>query len=169
MAISIPIISGIINIVNGAIDKIFPDATKKAEMKHEFKKYLLEMPFEQWKLFNQRVITEYQNPCWFRDIVRPIVTFSAWGIYLYIKIIIIYFVSKFYIPMLEAIEPTIENLPILLTHLHNFVATLFTWYDLSIISGILAFWFGPKAFERITEKLAGVKNMKSLFMGNDNG
>lgn len=167
MPIQIPIISGIIDLVNGAIDKIFPDATKKAEMKHEFNKYLLEVPFEQWKLFNQRIITEYQNPCWFRDLVRPVITYSAWLTYMFYKGFIIYFVTKFYLPILSAIEPTIENLPTMMAHLQNFVGTLFTWYDLSIISGILAFWFGPKAFERISEKLAGLKSIKSIFLGGD--
>lgn len=161
----LPIIGPILDIIHKGIDKIIPDANEKQRLKHEMQKYLLELPMEQWKRFEKRVALEVQHPLWYRDAVRPTITFTAWAMYCYIKVTVIYYVSKIYIPLLSAIEATQENIPILKTMLADYVGSLFTWYDLMIISGILGFWFGPKAFERVVEKFSNMKDIKTLFLG----
>jgi len=53
--------------------------------------------------------------------------------------------------------------------LAEYITSIFTWYDLMIITGILGFWFGPKAFERVIEKFSNLKSIKSAMLGNGNG
>jgi len=167
---AIPILGTILGFltepISKVIDKLIPDVNKAKEMKHEIEKALMTIPFEQYKLFEQRVAAEMANPNFLRDAVRPVITYCAWGTYMYIKGTVIYVLSKTYVPAMLEVEPTIENLPVIKDMASEFVTSMFTTADFYIIMGILAFWFGPKAFERVVDKFANTGGIKSIFLGN---
>ena len=169
MALPIPIIGSIIEIFSKGIDKLIPDVNERERLKHEMQKFLIELPFEQWKLFEARLLAEIQNPVWYRDIVRPFITFSSWALYCYVKWMVISTLHAVYVPILAAIPKTPENVMEIKLLLAEYITSIFTWYDLMIITGILGFWFGPKAFERVIEKFSNLKSIKSAMLGNGNG
>ncbi len=95
----LPIISEVLQLVDTAVDKIFPDADKKEEIKSKLKLTLLEQALEEKKLVfqdlqnarelyreelrEQGVSTFVKN---IRALVRPVIAFSSITFYITAKI-----------------------------------------------------------------------------------
>jgi len=175
-------LGGILGSVFGFISKpldtvlkrVIKDKNLQMQMKHELEMELMKMPFEQMKLFEKRVVTEYEHPNLLRDAVRPVITYCCWGLYMYIKIVTVWALSNLYFPAINTLAQsgTIENLPQTKSLVGEFIESIFTQYDLYIILTILGFWFGSKLFERVIDKVGKTGGLASFFMGlkkGDNG
>jgi len=169
---TIPIIGSILSFISKpldtVLDKLLPDKEAKDAAKAELEMELLKLPFEEKMAFEKRVLAEAEHPNWLRDAVRPIITYCAWFTYMFIKGVVIYTLAKVYIPVMLAIKASLENLGQLKTLLSEFVGQAFTLWDFYILMGILTFWFGPKAFERVVDKFASTGGLKSIFFGKKN-
>jgi hypothetical protein len=175
---AIPIIDSIINFISGPIDTVLKkklkDKNKEMELKHEIEMAILKAPVQQLELFEKRVLAEIENPNWFRDAVRPVVTYTCWALYCYVKIVTVYVVTKVYLPLLTKMtESSSENilfhLPRIKEILAEFIASIFTIYDLYIMLTILGFWFGSKLLERTIDKITKTGGIASVFMGLKEG
>lgn len=149
--------------------KVLPDKAARDAAVHELEMELLKLPFEERMAFEKRVLAEMQHPNWLRDAVRPIITYCSWFTYMFIKGVVIYSLSRIYIPAMLKVEPTISNLGVISNMLEDFVSQIFTSADFYILMGILSFWFGSKAFERVVDKFAQTGGIKNIFFGKKNG
>jgi len=152
--------------LQSVLDKLLPDKTKQAEFKHLLEMALLKMPFQVRMAFEKRVLAEMQHPQWFRDLVRPIITFCAWFTYMFVKGVVVYVLCRTYVPAILAVDPSMDNLPVIKGMLDQFVTSVFTVADFYIVMLILGFWFGPKAFERVIDKFASTGGIRQLFIGD---
>ncbi len=123
----IPIISDVLQLVDTAVDKIFPDADKKEEIKSKLKLTLLQQALEEKRLVfqdlenarelyreelrEQGVSTFVKN---LRALVRPVIAFSSIGFYIGAKV--------------NGIQ--------------------LTEFDYYLIGGVFAFYFGLRTFEK---------------------
>ncbi len=129
---SIPIISEVLQLVDTAVDKIFPDADKKEEIKSKLKLALLEQALEEKRLVFQDLenarelykeeLREQGVYSWvkfLRALVRPIIALSAVGFYIGAK--------------LKGIE--------------------LTQLDYYLIGGVFVFYFGLRTLEKKSGKV----------------
>jgi len=128
----IPLISDLLQLVDTAIDKVFPDADKKEEIKSKLKLTLLEQALEEKKLIfqdlqNARALYEaelkekgvYKWVKSLRALVRPTIALSAVGFYIGAKV--------YGIPLTE--------------------------FDYYLIGGVFAFYFGLRTIEKRSGKV----------------
>jgi len=127
----IPIISDLLQLVDTAIDKVFPDADKKEEIKSKLKLTLLEQALEEKKLIfqdlqNARALYEvelkergvYKWVKSLRALVRPTIALSAVSFYIGAKV-------------------------------YGITLTEFDYY---LIGGVFAFYFGLRTIEKRSGK-----------------
>jgi hypothetical protein len=127
----LPIISDVLQLIDKAVDKIFPDANKKEEIKSKLKLTLLEQALEEKRLVFQDLenarelykeeLREQGVYNWVRSLralVRPTIALSAVGFYIGAK--------------LKGIQ---------LTEL-----------DYYLIGGVFAFYFGLRTIEKKSGK-----------------
>ncbi len=123
----IPIISDVLQLVDTAVDKIFPDADKREEIKSKLKLTLLQQALEEKRLVfqdlenarelyreelrEQGVSTFVKN---LRAFVRPVIAFSSIGFYIGAKV--------------SGIQ--------------------LTEFDYYLIGGVFAFYFGLRTLEK---------------------
>lgn len=123
----LPIISELLGIVDTAIDKIFPDATRKEELKAQLKLKILEQAMEEKKLLfadlqNARELYKEElreQGVWsvvksIRAMVRPTLAYCSMGFYVFAK----------------------------LTHV------LLNNMDYALLMGVFGFYFGLRTLER---------------------
>lgn len=175
---AIPIIDSIINLITGPIDTVLKrklkDKNLQMELKHELEMEIMKAPIKELELFEKRVLAEIEHPNWLRDSVRPIVTYTCWALYCYVKVITVYVVTKVYLPLLTKLTETsseniLYHLPRIKEILTEFIASIFTVYDLYIMLTILGFWFGSKLLERTIDKITKTGGIASVFMGLKEG
>ncbi|NPA52679.1 MAG: hypothetical protein GXO22_07270 [Aquificae bacterium] len=127
----IPLISDLLNLVDTAIDKVFPDADKKEEIKSKLKLTLLEQALEEKKLIFQDLqsarelykheLQEQGVYSWvksLRALVRPTIALSSVSFYIGAKV--------YGIPLTE--------------------------FDYYLIGGVFAFYFGLRTIEKRSGK-----------------
>jgi hypothetical protein len=159
MPILTPILKGLLgeafSAVKEILNRILPpekmSERERAELNQELEKVKLllenraeERITESEKLFEQRVMTEYNKPRWYRDIVRPGITMGWFGFYGWMKFMVVTAVLEdgfSYPGDLEAI---------------------FNGYDAMIGMSIIAFWFGPKMVERLLGKSEWLKSLFNI-------
>ena len=128
----IPILSEVLQLIDTAVDKIFPDADKKEEIKSKLKLALLEQALEEKRLVFQDLenarelykeeLREQGVYSWvksLRALVRPIIALSA---------VVFYIGAK-----LKGIE--------------------LTQLDYYLIGGVFAFYFGLRTLEKKSGKV----------------
>ena len=148
------LVKPISELVGKVLDKIGVDKNKKLEAMVILKNGLINFLTLKSVLFEQRVMKEYDNPNWFRDAVRPIITYTAWAVYIWVKGITIVVATKIYYPMLmkltsgepEVVYARATEVKSLLT---EYLSTIFTKFDVYLLGIILTFWFGGKVLERV--------------------
>lgn len=128
----LPIISDILQLVDTAVDKIFPDADKKEEIKSKLKLTLLEQALEEKKLvfqdlqnarelyrqeLKEKGVSNFVKNI--RALVRPTIAFSSIGFYIGAK--------------LSGIQ--------------------LTEFDYYLIGGVFAFYFGLRTLEKRAGKV----------------
>ena len=139
------LVKPISDIFTKTLDKIAVDKTKKVELEFAFKTAIEQFFHETGMAFEKRVLAEIENPNWFRDAVRPIITYCAWALYMTVKVVTVYYVTKIYMPMMKAAETASESLELLA----GYREAIFNEWDVWILICIIGFWFGPKAVERL--------------------
>lgn len=172
------IVSGILGFISKpletVLDKLLPNKEQKDQFKHEFQMAILNLPMEERKMFETRVLKEIENPNMLRDAVRPIITYVSFALYTYVKITTIYFLTKIYFPLLEKmtdgpIQDVYANLDNIKEMLNEFIRGIFTEWDVYIFLTILGFWFGSKLLERTIDKVAKTGGVAGVFMGIKKG
>lgn len=128
----LPIISDILHLVDTAVDKIFPDADKKEEIKSKLKLTLLEQALEEKRLIfedlqnarelyrqelKEKEVSSFVKNI--RALVRPVIAFSSIGFYIGAK----------------------------LSEIH------LTDFDYYLIGGVFAFYFGLRTLEKKAGKV----------------
>ena len=156
--------------LQSVLDKIIPDKNKQKEFNHELNMAVLNAGTDEMKLFAQRLIAEIKNPSFLRDAVRPIITYAAFGLYAYIKTVVVYVATKVYLPLITTAlkgspEQVYTNLPHIKGLLTEFKEAVFTEFDFYLLLTILSFWFGGKLLERFTEKVTGAGGVRALVFG----
>lgn len=155
---AIPLIGALVEplsrLFEKGLDKIAADKDTKLKLKHEFDYGVEQFLHEEGMAFEQRVRAELDNPNWFRDAVRPIITYTAWGLYCFVKAITIYIATKIYLPMLMLLakgsaQEVFGRSAEIRALLNEYVAAIWNEWDVYILISIIVFWFGPKAFERL--------------------
>jgi len=152
------------------LERKVKDVNLQMEIEKELKLEMMQIPFEEKKLFEQRVTTEYQHPSLLRDAVRPIITYCSWALYMYVKFATVYILSKIYFPMLlklvnEPVDIVFQNTDKIKSLLSEFVTSIFTEYDLYVILIILGFWFGSRTLDHVIEKFAKTGGIKATIFG----
>lgn len=150
MSVFSMILAPVTEVINKVIDKAVPDADKRLEAKHEAQMELLALQDRESKDFAKRVLAEIQHPNWFRDAVRPIVTYSAWALYMFVKVVTVYMVTVVYWPMMKMLA-TAGQIKELIDALKQYRELVFSEWDVWILLCIIGFWFGPKAIERLSQ------------------
>ena len=154
------------------IKRFVPDKSKQQEFEHEFKMTVMNIAAEKGRDFTKRVIAEMEHPNWLRDAVRPIITYFAFGLYAYIKIIVVWVTTKIYLPMLSQLTTgsaadVYSRLPQIRVTLKEFMSATFSELDFYLLLTIFSFWFGSKALERVMDKVASTGGIKA-FIGGSN-
>jgi len=124
----IPLLSDILELVDTAIDKIFPDANKKEELKAQMKLAILQQAMEEKRLLfadlqNARELYKEElreKGVWsvvksLRAMVRPSIAFMSVGFYVYAKL---------------------KSIPL-------------TEWDYGLLMGVFGFYFGVRTFEKL--------------------
>jgi len=124
----IPLLSDILELVDTAIDKIFPDANKKEELKAQMKLAILQQAMEEKRLLfadlqNARELYKEElreKGVWsvvksLRAMVRPTIAFSSVGFYIYAKL---------------------KGIPL-------------SQMDYALLMGVFGFYFGVRTIEKI--------------------
>jgi len=160
--------------LNTVLKRTIPDVSVRDKIKHELNLELIKMPFEEKMAFEKRLQMEAEHPNLLRDSVRPVITYICFGIYSYVKLVTIYYLSKIYFPMLDKmthgpIDHIWTNLDKIKSLLTEFVRSLFTESDFYILLVVLGFWFSSKLFERVIDKVAKTGGIAGLFMGLKKG
>ena len=127
----IPIISEIFGLIDTAIDKIFPDANKKEEIKAQMKIALLEQAMEEKRLLfadlqNARELYKEElreKGVWsvvksIRAMVRPAIAYSSVAFYIYAKL---------------------QGIPL-------------TQLDYALLMGVFGFYFGVRTIEKMARR-----------------
>lgn len=155
---AIPLIGALVEplsrLFEKGLDKIAADKDTKLKLKHEFEYGVEQFLHEEGMAFEQRVRAELDSPNWFRDAVRPIITYTAWGLYCFVKAITIYIATKVYFPMLLLLtkgtaQEVFGRAAEVRALLQEYVLAIWSEWDVYILISIVVFWFGPKAFERL--------------------
>jgi hypothetical protein len=118
--------------------------------------------------FEKRVQLEAEHANWFRDAVRPLITYCAWLFYMVYKFITLWIMTKAYLPILDKLssgtpDQVHSNLDKIKAMLSDYAGNIFTDADLYILLTILGFWFGSKMFERVIDKASKVGGVRALF------
>lgn len=166
------IIESILGFISKPLDTVLkaflPDKKQQDKFKHELNKLLLTLPFKEREMFEKRLQIEAQHPNLLRDAVRPIITYCAWAWYMTYKSIVLYIITKAYLPMLIKLstgeaETIYKNVGKINELLREYASHIFTTADLYILLTILGFWFGSKMLERVVDKYAKTGGIFSMF------
>ena len=154
MSLLAGLVDPITKLFTKGLDKLAADKNKKLEVEAELKLGLAALLNQEGMAFEKRVLKEYDNPNWFRDAVRPIITYTAWGLYCFVKGMTIYIATKVYFPMLQLLtsgtaQEVYGRATEIKALLKEYIAAIWTEWDVYILISIVVFWFGPKAFERL--------------------
>ncbi len=123
----IPILSDLLELVDTAIDKIFPDASDRLEIKSKFKLALLEQALEEQKLIFQDVQSA-------RELYKE--ELKERGVYKWVKSI------------RALVRPTIAYTSIAFYVYSKITGIELTGMDYSLIGGVFAFYFGLRHLEK---------------------
>lgn len=128
----LPIVSEVLDLVGTAVDKIFPDANKKEEVKAKIKLAILEQAMTEKKLLfadmqNARELYKEElreQGVWsvvrsIRAMVRPVIAFSSVAFYIYAKV---------------------EGIAL-------------SQLDYALLMGVFGFYFGVRTIEKIARKV----------------
>lgn len=152
------------------LDKIAVDKNIKLQVMSALKQAFALYEHEEGMAFEARVAKEYDKPNWFRDAVRPIITYTAWGLYCFVKVITIYIATRIYFPMLLLLtngsaQEVYGRAAEVRTLLKEYILAIWNEWDVWILVAIIAFWFGPKAFERLKRTGKQVIENKTSMVG----
>jgi len=157
--------------LTAVLERVVPDKNLQKQIEHEFGMEVLQQSGSVVKQFNQRLIAEIKNPSWLRDAVRPIITYAAFGLYAYVKLITVWVATKVYIPLINhALDGPAKDVYARLydikSLLHDFTAAVFTEFDFYLLLTVFTFWFGGKLIERFAEKATGSGGIRALLFGS---
>lgn len=152
------------------LERVIPDKNLRMQIDHELSMEVLKEAADKGKDFANRVIEEMKHPNWMRDAVRPIVTYASFGLYTYIKTMVVYVASKVYIPLIVVMldgtpAQVYQRLDKIKELLSEFSRVVFTEFDFYLLLTVLSFWFGGKLLERFTEKVTQTGGIKGLLFG----
>ena len=152
------------------LERLVPDKNLQKQINHEFNMEVLKEAAEQGKDFAKRIIAEMEHPNWLRDAVRPVVTYASFGLYMYLKIMVVYVASKVYIPLILLMlngtpQEVYGRLDSIRGLLDEFSRVVFTEFDFYLLLTVLSFWFGGKLLERFTEKVTNTGGIRGLILG----
>lgn len=171
---AIPLLGALVEpvtrLVEKTLDKIAVDKNVKLQVMSAVKISLERFVHEEGMAFEERVMAELDKPNWFRDAVRPIITYTAWGLYCFIKGITIYIATKVYFPMLLLLtkgtaQEVFGRSSEIRALLSEYVLAIWSEWDVWILVSIVMFWFGPKAFERLRRTGKQVIGQKDSMVG----
>jgi hypothetical protein len=150
------------------LKKLLPDKTQREKLKHELEMELIRLPAQERMAFEKRIQLEIEHPNWFRDAVRPLITYCAWLFYMVYKFITLWIMTKAYLPVLDKLssgtpDQVYTNIDKIKAMLGEYAENIFTDADLYILLTILGFWFGSKMFERIIDTSGRVGGIRTFF------
>lgn len=147
------------SIFNNIIDKIAPDKMSDAEKEKyrleynaQMNEHLKDISVSFYDLVKTQMSAKINIIVdTARGLVRPVITYSAWGFYCWTKWVLVKALHKWYLAAIAV--PEADTLALT----KEFVFSAFTWYDFIILSTIIGFWFGDRMLTRYVARATDSK------------